>query len=141
MEHFRAQFLFPGTAATGRPVKSWVADRTGFGEVRQLRQYPRQDCFVARTVMGCPEGTTDGVIDEHRARRRNLAHNVEGGAGHQRWNAVIFDNMGNETDGLMTKGSIGNKQCEVNFGVFQLPGDGRGKLGFDFFLTPDTAHD
>jgi hypothetical protein len=57
------------------------------------------------------------VIDEHRARRRNLTHDVEGGARHQRRNALIFDNMGNETDGLMAERSIGNEQCEIDLRV------------------------
>jgi hypothetical protein len=39
-----------------------------------------------------------------------LTHDIEGGASNQSWDAPIFDHMGNETDGLVTKRSVGYQQ-------------------------------
>jgi hypothetical protein len=57
------------------------------------------------------------MIDECRARRCDLAHDVMGGADHQRRNAVPFDDMGDETNGLMTERSVGHQQREIDLGL------------------------
>lgn len=81
------------------------------------------------------------MVDESGARRRDLAHNVERGADHQRRNALRLDHVSNETDGLMTEGSIGNEQSEIDAGFNQVLGDGRSELGFDFFVSLNAAHE
>jgi hypothetical protein len=50
------------------------------------------------------------MIDEDGARRRNFRHDVERGADYQRRNALSFDDVGDETDGLVTKRSVGNQE-------------------------------
>ena len=66
--------------------------------------------------MGWTEGSADGVIDEDGSRRCDFAHNVQDGAYHQRWSASRFDNVSDETDGLMAKRSIGYEQGEIHLG-------------------------
>jgi hypothetical protein len=141
VHHFRAQFVLPGAAAVDCPLKSRVVNLSGLGEVRQLRQHPTQDRFIAPALMGWAEGAAHRMIDEDRARRRNLANNIEGRARQQRRNALIFDDMGDETDGLMTEGSIGNEQCKIDFRFDQVLRDGGRQFGFNFLLASDPAHD
>lgn len=141
VQHFRPQFVFPGAAAVGCPHKPRVADLAGSGEFRQLRQHPRQDRFVARAVMGRAEGAAHGVIDKNRARRRDLADNIEGRARQQCRNTLIFNHMRDETNGLVAKRSIRHQQCQVNFDLGHFPGDGGSQFGFNLLLAPDPAHD
>ena len=53
---------------------------------------------------------------------------------------MALDDMGDKTDGLMAEGSIGNKQSQVNSGLFQFSGNRRGEFVFDLVMAPDTAH-
>ena len=141
MQHFRAQFVLPGPAAVDCPLKSRVANLPGLGEVRQLRQHPRQDLFITPAVMGRAEGAAHRMIDKDRPWRQDVADNIDGGARQQRRNALIFDDMGDETDGLVAEGSIRNEQCEIDFRTDQVLRDGGRQLGFNFLLAPDPAHD
>lgn len=54
------------------------------------------------------EGATDRMIDENRSRRTHLGHDVQGGADNQRGDFRIFDDVGDETDRLVAKGSVGD---------------------------------
>ena len=67
--------------------------------------------------MGRPESAAHGVVDKERARRRDFAHDVKRRANNQRGNASAFDDMSDETDGLVTKRSIGDEEGEIDFGV------------------------
>lgn len=141
MQHFRAQFVLPGATAVDCPLKSRVANLPGLGEVRQLRQYPRQYLFIAPALMGRAEGAAHRMIDKDRPWRDDLPDNIVGRARQQRRNALIFDDMGDETDGLVAEGSVGNEQCKVDLRTDQVLRDGGRQLGFNFLLTPDPAHD
>jgi hypothetical protein len=59
--------------------------------------------------MGRSESPADRMVDKGRARRCDLAHDIERSANHQRRNAVRFDDVSNETDGLVTEGSVGDE--------------------------------
>src|SRR5215510_14647442 len=48
--------------------------------------------------------------------------------------------MGDETDGLMTEGSIGDKQSQIDIGSLQLPSYRRPEFVLDLSMPPDTAH-
>ena len=65
--------------------------------------------------MGRAESAAYGVVDKDRARGRDFAHNVERRANDQRGNASSFDDVRDETYGLVTKRSIGNEESEVDF--------------------------
>jgi len=110
VEHFRAQFFFPSAAAIGRPLEAGITNLAGSSKVRKLGQRASQNDFVARAVVGRAEGAADGMIDKDGAWRRDLTHDVESRADDQRRDALAFDDMGNETDGLVAKGSVGDKQ-------------------------------
>jgi len=53
---------------------------------------------------------------------------------------MALDDMGDKTDGLMAEWSIGNKQSQVNSGLFQFSGNRRGEFVFDLVMAPDAAH-
>ncbi len=110
VQHFCAQVIFPGAVAVGGPLKSGVANFLGLGKIRQLRQHSHQDRLVASAIVGRAEGATDGMVNKYGAWRCDLAHDVEGGTGEQGRNAMRFDHMGDETDGLMAKRSVGYEQ-------------------------------
>ena len=61
---------------------------------------------MAEVLVRQPESSGDGMVDECRTRRRDLEHNVVSRADDEGWNASAFDHVSNETDGLMTKGSV-----------------------------------
>ena len=90
--------------------------------------------------MGRAEGTAHRMIDEDRSWRDDPADDVEGRARQQSRNVATFEDVRDETDGLVTKWSVGDQQGQVNFGLGQFPGDGGRKLGFDFLVAPHTAH-
>jgi hypothetical protein len=141
MEQFGAQLVFPCPAAAGQPFTAEIANLAGRRELRQFRQRPSQNLSLACGVMGRPECPADGMIDKGRARRGNFAHDVAYGANHQRWNSPGFDHMGDETDGLMAEGSVGDEQREIDTGFNQVFGDGRSQLSFDFFVLLNAAHE
>ena len=65
--------------------------------------------------MGRAESATYGVVDKDRARGRDFAHDVKRRANDQRGNAATFDDVSDETYGLVTKRSIGHEESEVDF--------------------------
>lgn len=117
VQYFSAQFVLPSSVTVGRPVATEIANRTGARELGQLDQRCDKNGLNARLVFGRPESSADWVIDKHGPGRRNLTHNVTGRADHQRRDPLVFDDMGYETDGLMTKGSIGNQEREIDLGL------------------------
>jgi hypothetical protein len=54
---------------------------------------------------------------------------------------MAFDDMGDETNGLMAEGSIRHEQGKVNVGLLQVPSNRRGEFVFDLWMTADTAHE
>lgn len=72
------------------------------------------------------------MIDERGARRWDFADDVMGGADHQCRNSTRFEHMGDETDGLMAEGSIGNQQGKINLRLVQIIGDGGRQFVFNF---------
>ena len=54
------------------------------------------------------EGAAYWIINKDSPRRYHSAHDVPSGANHQGWNAACLNNVGDETDGLMAKRSIGD---------------------------------
>ena len=81
------------------------------------------------------------MIDEGGTRRGDLAHDVVGRTDYQCWNSAGFDHMGDETDGLMTKRSIGNQQGKIDLGFFQVNGNRGRQFIFDFCMVAQTAHE
>ena len=70
----------------------------------------------------------------------NLAHDIQRGARYQSGNAVGFDRVRNETDGLVTERSVGNEQRQINFELGQFASDDRRQPLFNFLLALDAAH-
>jgi hypothetical protein len=106
MEHFSAQFRFPGAVTIRRPLKPRVADLVRSGELWQLRQYSLQYRFIAAAIMGWAERAPHRVIYEDRTGWDDLADNIERRAGQQSRNSSIFEHMRYKTDGLVAKRSV-----------------------------------
>lgn len=87
------------------------------------------------------ERPAHGVIDESAARRRDFRHDVERRADHERGNALGFDDMRDETDGLVAKRSIGHEQRHLHFGSLQIAGDGGCDFALDLLMAPEPAHE
>src|SRR3972149_7443698 len=131
VKHLRAQLVFPRAAAAGGPLKPRITNLANAGEVREFLQRAGQDGFVARAVMRRTEGAPHGMIDENCARRRDFAHDIERRADDQSRNALGLDDMGDETDGLMAKGSVGYEQRQIDLRFRQFVGDRRCEVGLD----------
>ena len=116
-QHFCAQLLLPSAAATGGPIAVKVTNLAPTGKTGKFRQCFAKHGFVPLPVLGRAESTADGVVDKDRARGRDFAHDVKCRANDQRGNASPFDDMSDETDGLVTKRSIGDEEGEIDFGV------------------------
>jgi len=84
------------------------------GKLGKLFQGAGEDRLVAGAIVGWAKGAAHRMIDEDRPRRGDYAHDVVGGADHQRRNALAFDDMGDETDGLMAERSVGHEQGEID---------------------------
>ena len=91
--------------------------------------------------MGRAESASDGVVDKNRARRGDLAHDVECRANDQRGNALAFDNVSNETDRLVAKGSIGDEEGEIDFGLLHFLGESVAEIIFYLAVPPHAAHE
>ena len=87
------------------------------------------------------ERPAHGVIDESAARRRDFRHDVQRRADHERGNALGFDDMRDETDGLVAERSIGDEQRQIHFGSVQIAGDGRSDFALDLLMAPEPAHE
>jgi hypothetical protein len=68
-------------------------------------------------------------------------HDIERRADDERGNSGAFDNMGDETDGLMAERSIGDEQGQINFGRLKFSCYGRRQIAFDFAVTTKSAHE
>ena len=90
----------------------------GLSEFRQFSERSGENCLVARPIIWRPKGTADRMVDEGGTGRGDLAHDVMGCANNQCGNALVFNNMSDETDGLMAEGSIGNEQGKINLQLF-----------------------
>ena len=89
--------------------------------MRQFSQDIGQNFFVMFPLVRPSKRPADRMIDEDGARGRDFAHDVEDGAGDQRGNLAALDDVGDETDGLVTEGSVRNEQRQVHSGRLQLP--------------------
>jgi hypothetical protein len=117
-----------------------IADLTRAGELRQLGERFAQDNLITQAILRRPEGAAHRMIDERRARRRDFAHDVVGGADHQRRDAFGFEDVGDETDGLMTKGSVGNQQRKIDLSLLQVIGNRGRQITFDLLGPAHAAH-
>lgn len=140
MEHLGAQIGFPFPPAAGQPPALQVANLSGESEFRQLRQRPLQYDPVTRAVARRSERPSHRMIHERGPGRRDLAHDVVGRADDQRRNAASFDRVGDETDGLMTEGSVGDEQGEIDPRLRELVGERGSKLILDLFMPAHPAH-
>ncbi len=120
MEHLGAQGGFPIPAAAGQPLAAEIANFAGGRELRQLRQRSLQHGLVARALLRRPECSSHWMIHKGRARRHHFAHDIVRRADHQGWDAARFDDVGDETDGLMAEGSVGDEQGEVDVRLRQF---------------------
>ena len=64
---------------------------------------------MAAVVVGRPEGSPPQVINEYCPGWGDLAHDIERRARYQSGNALGFECVRNETDGLVTVRSEGNQ--------------------------------
>jgi hypothetical protein len=117
-QNFRAQGCFPSAAPVRFPLAMEIADLIGACEVGQFRQRCAQNCFVARSFVRRSECAPHRVIDENSARRCDFGHDIEGGADDECGNALCFDDVGNETDGLVAKGSVRHEQGKIHHHIF-----------------------
>jgi len=111
LEHFGAQFVFPGAASAGEPFTAEIPNFTGCRKFRQFSERAGEDCLIAHPIMGWAKRPSDRVVDERRPRRPDFAHDVVSRSDHQRRYTLRFDYVRDETDGLVTEGSIGHEQC------------------------------
>jgi hypothetical protein len=86
-------------------------------EIRQLRQCRSKLFFVLIPFSGTAEGATHRMVDENRTRGRNLGHDVKNRADDQGGDSTALDYMSDETDGLVTKGSVRYQQSKVDTGL------------------------
>ncbi len=85
-----------------------IADFPHLRKHGEFSQGCGEDFLMPLAVLRRTESAADRMIDENRSGRTHLGHYVEGGADDQGGNLSIFDNVGDETDGLVAKGSIGD---------------------------------
>ena len=81
------------------------------------------------------------MVDESGARWRDFAHDVVCRADHERWYAAAFDDVGDETDGLVAEGSIGDEQCEIDSSICQFLGERGSEIILNHVLCADAAHE
>jgi hypothetical protein len=141
VRHFGAQFSLPGATGVGRPVAAEVVNLGRAREFRQLSECCGKNRLVALPIVRRSEGAADWMIDEGGARRGDFAHDVVGRADDQRRDSTGFDHMGDETDGLMTKRSIGNQQGKIDFGFFQVNSNRWRQFVFDFCMFAQSSHE
>ena len=120
LQHFRPQVGLPAAAAGNIPLALDIADLVGPRKPGQFLQGRGKNGLIAVAVVRWPKGPSDGVVDEDGPRRLNVAHDVERRADHQGRYAVRFDDVGDETDGLVAERSIRHEQRQVHRGIFQF---------------------
>jgi hypothetical protein len=141
VHHFRSQFRLPGAASAWRPIAVKVANLAWTGKLRQFRQCFRKNGFMPLPIVGRAESAPDRMIDKNRSRRRDFPHDVECRANDQGGNAATFDDVSDKTDGLVAKGSIGNEEREVDFGLLQFLGKSGREIILDVAVSPYAAHE
>ena len=109
--------------------------------MRELRQRALQHRALPRPLMRRPEGPADRMIDERGAGRDDFAHDVVRRPDHQRRNAACFDDVGDETDGLMTEGSVGDEESELDARSLELVRQRGSKIVFDLCMLAHPAHE
>ena len=87
------------------------------------------------------ERASHRMIDKGGARWGDSAHDIVCGADDQGDNAAGFDHVSDETYGLMTEGSVGNKQRKVDLSASQLFSERRCQFVFDSPVIADSAHE
>jgi len=120
--HLGKQVVLPGAAPADGPLKSRIADFVRAGEPRQFFKRAGEHNFVADAVVGRAKGPAHRMIDKDCAGRRDFTHDIVRRADHHGRNTLAFDDMGDETDGLMAERSIGHEQREVDLGAFEIFG-------------------
>lgn len=68
-------------------------------------------------IAGSAKRPPHRVIDKHRAWRGDFGHNVKGRADNQGRDAMAFDHVGDETDGLMAERSIRHEERNLDPGL------------------------
>ena len=116
-----------------------IADLARANEVWQFHEGCGENLFMLLAVSRTAKSTTHRMIDEECARRRDFDQDVQDGADHQCRDRMAFDDMGDETDGLMAEGSVWDEQCQVNAGLPQLSSNRRGEFDLDLLMAPDAA--
>jgi len=91
--------------------------------------------------MGPAEGLPRGVIDKDGPGRPDPRHDVADGADGQGCNAPGFNQVGDETHGLVAPRSVGNEHGQVHARFGQLVGQVRGQPLLDFPVKPNAAVD
>jgi hypothetical protein len=79
---------------------------------------------VPRSVARTAKGATHRMINKDGARRADIGHDVENSADNEGWNSMALDDMGDETDGLVTEGSVGDQQGQIHVCLRELMRDG-----------------
>jgi len=105
------QFIFPCTIAIRIPLAMKFDNFSRSREPGQRLKGSGEDLLVARAVIWRPKGAANRMVDENRAGRSHSGHDVQGSAEHERWYLSVFNNVSNETDGLVTKRSVRDQQC------------------------------
>ena len=96
---------------------------------------------MPRAFMRRSECPANRMIDERRARRSDLAHNVVSRADDQGGNTACFDHVSDETHGLMTEGSVGDEQGEVDLCLRQFLRESRSESIFNLLMLAHAAHE
>jgi hypothetical protein len=110
VQHFGAQLVLPRATTVRGPLQFEVPNLACLCEIRQLGKHASQHELVALAVVRRTESAPDRVIDKHGTRRSYLIHNVMDCTCDECRNAFCFDDVGDETDGLVAKRSIRHEQ-------------------------------
>jgi hypothetical protein len=94
-----------------------LEDLSRLSEILQLRQCCGKDVFVPALLARTAEGATHRMVDKNGAWRWNSGQDIENRADDEGRYPPALDHMGDETDGLVTKRSVGYQQGKVNAGL------------------------
>ncbi len=87
-----------------------------------------------------PKRPAHRMIDKRRPRRPGFFHDVECRANHERGNAAGFNDVGDETDGLVAKRSIGDEQRQIHCGRLKFSCYGGRQIALYFAVAPQASH-
>jgi hypothetical protein len=141
VKHLSTQFVFPGAAGVGGPMAAEIADLTGARELWQLSQNTGKHFFIACSIVGRAEGAAYGVINERCARWSDFGQNIMGRAGDERRDSLAFDDVGDETNGLMAEGSVRHQQSQIDLCVLQITGDGGREFILNLLVLSHATHE